>query len=142
VSDKETAPQQFRTKSVVKWALRFAEDGSNWTQVHKFMNRQCPANVPTFYAEIPTLEGTMMAKRGDWIVKGIEGEFYPCKPEIFAKCYEPVAEECTAQAPTQLAEALKTYGANHIWDCDALNKWKKLPCDCGFAALLRPQGPG
>jgi hypothetical protein len=52
------------------------------------------------------------------------------------------AEECTAQAPTQLAEALKTYGANHIWDCDALNKWKKLPCDCGFAALLRPQGPG
>jgi hypothetical protein len=55
---------------------------------------------------------------------------------------EAFAEECTAQAPTQLAEALKTYGANHIWDCDALNKWKKLPCDCGFAALLRPQGPG
>jgi hypothetical protein len=42
--------------------------------------------------EIETLEGTMSANPGDWIIKGVNGEFYPCKPDIFAKTYEPVAE--------------------------------------------------
>ena len=41
---------------------------------------------------IPTLEGTMYANAGDWIIKGIKGEFYPCKPDIFEATYEPVAE--------------------------------------------------
>jgi hypothetical protein len=40
---------------------------------------------------IETLEGDMVAKRGDWIIKGVQGEFYPCKPDIFAATYE-VAE--------------------------------------------------
>lgn len=39
---------------------------------------------------IPTLEGVMTADFGDWIIKGVKGEFYPCKPEIFAATYEPV----------------------------------------------------
>jgi hypothetical protein len=37
---------------------------------------------------IPTLEGTHTAKAGDWIIRGIKGEFYPCKPDIFAATYE------------------------------------------------------
>ena len=41
--------------------------------------------------KILTLEGTMSANPGDWIIKGIKGEFYPCKPDIFAATYE-VAE--------------------------------------------------
>lgn len=40
--------------------------------------------------DIYTLEGEMRADMGDWIIKGVEGEFYPCKPGIFAKTYEPV----------------------------------------------------
>jgi len=39
---------------------------------------------------IPTLEGTMTAALGDWIIKGIKGELYPCKPEIFEMTYELV----------------------------------------------------
>lgn len=39
---------------------------------------------------IETLEGTMIAKPGDWIITGIHGEQYPCKPDIFAKTYERV----------------------------------------------------
>jgi hypothetical protein len=39
---------------------------------------------------IPTLEGTMTANVGDWIIKGINGEVYPCKPDIFEATYEPV----------------------------------------------------
>jgi len=38
---------------------------------------------------ITTLEGTMFADPGDWIIKGVQGEFYPCKPDIFAATYEP-----------------------------------------------------
>lgn len=49
---------------------------------------------------IPTLEGTMTANPGDWIIGGIKGEFYPCKPDIFAATYEP--------ASTALAEPSET----------------------------------
>lgn len=41
---------------------------------------------------IDTLEGRMKADIGDYIIKGINGEFYPCKPDIFAKTYEEVTE--------------------------------------------------
>lgn len=37
---------------------------------------------------IKTLEGTMKAQKGDWIIKGIKGEYYPCKPDIFEATYE------------------------------------------------------
>lgn len=41
---------------------------------------------------ITTLEGPHAAMPGDWIIKGVEGEFYPCKPEIFEQTYEPVED--------------------------------------------------
>jgi hypothetical protein len=41
--------------------------------------------------KIDTLEGTMVANIGDWIIKGVHGEFYPCKPEIFSQTYEFVS---------------------------------------------------
>lgn len=40
--------------------------------------------------QINTLEGEMIALSGDWIIRGVAGEFYPCKPNIFAATYEPV----------------------------------------------------
>jgi len=40
--------------------------------------------------EIHTLEGIMIASPGDWIIKGIQGEFYPCKPDIFEETYDLV----------------------------------------------------
>ena len=42
-----------------------------------------------YRAGVQTLEGFMQATVGDWIIKGIKGEFYPCKPDIFAATYEP-----------------------------------------------------
>lgn len=41
---------------------------------------------------IPTLEGVMTANEGDWIIRGVQGEFYPCKPDIFEATYEPVQD--------------------------------------------------
>lgn len=43
-------------------------------------------------AVIQTLEGSMVANLGDWIIKGAKGELYPCKSDIFEATYEPVAE--------------------------------------------------
>ncbi len=40
--------------------------------------------------KIPTMEGTMTASVNDWIIKGVNGEFYPCKPDIFEKTYEAI----------------------------------------------------
>jgi hypothetical protein len=51
---------------------------------------ECDADTP-HVIKIKTLEGTMAASVGDWIIRGIQGEFYPCKPDIFEATYEPVA---------------------------------------------------
>lgn len=42
------------------------------------------------WINIETLEGTMRAYVGDWIIRGVKGELYPCKPDVFAATYEPV----------------------------------------------------
>lgn len=41
---------------------------------------------------IKTLEGDMLARAGEWLIQGVQGEFYPCKPDIFAATYEPVRQ--------------------------------------------------
>ena len=59
--------------------------------------RKKPVVVEAYKADremnIRTLEGTMRASVGDWIITGVNGERYPCKPDIFEKTYEPVEEE-------------------------------------------------
>lgn len=42
------------------------------------------------YVSILTLEGRMRAECGDWIIKGVKGEFYPCKPDIFEATYDAI----------------------------------------------------
>lgn len=51
----------------------------------------CGEKGPYIELTIPTLEGDHTARHGDWIIKGVNGEFYPCKPDIFAKTYDQVA---------------------------------------------------
>jgi hypothetical protein len=51
------------------------------------------ARRATVVEEINTLEGTMRAEVGDWIITGVNGEQYPCKPDIFCKTYEPADDE-------------------------------------------------
>ena len=46
--------------------------------------------IPPHEVSIETLEGTMKAKFKDYIIKGVQGELYPCKPDIFRKTYEPI----------------------------------------------------
>ena len=46
---------------------------------------------------IPTLEGDMIASMGDWVIKGVKGEFYPCKPDIFEMTYDPATLDKTSK---------------------------------------------
>ena len=59
--------------------------------------RKRPIVISAYRTEVPlaihTLEGTMQANAGDWIITGVQGEQYPCKPEIFEATYELVEEE-------------------------------------------------
>jgi hypothetical protein len=47
---------------------------------------------PWIELTIPTLEGNHIAKHGDYIIKGVNGEFYPCKPDIFIKTYDIIED--------------------------------------------------
>ena len=57
--------------------------GESWVELHEM-----PNDLPG----IETLEGTMEISDGDYIIKGVNGEFYPCKPDIFEKTYDIIEE--------------------------------------------------
>ena len=90
---------RFRKKPVVIEAMHF--DGSSecayavltWAGAasgieHRYTSLIGNRNILV----VQTLEGEMRALSGDWIIKGIKGEFYPCKPDIFEATYEAVDE--------------------------------------------------
>lgn len=67
-------------------------NNKNKSQVARF--RKKPVIIEAYQTEvemvISTLEGDMIASPGDWIITGVNGEQYPCKPNIFEKTYEPM----------------------------------------------------
>ena len=65
-------------------------NGDNISEMTAFLNGGAGKFCFGSLIEIKTLEGTMTAKIGDWVIKGVKGEFYPCKPDIFAATYDPV----------------------------------------------------
>ena len=84
-------PRYFRKKPVVIQAIQFVDPGM-YPDIMKFCHNaevrmQSDGNF-NFRLVIPTLEGEMIANKGDWIIKGVKGEFYPCKPDIFEATYE------------------------------------------------------
>lgn len=78
--------RKFRKKPVVIEAVQWL--GNNHNEVTAFQGG-C-AEYEGGKVVIQTLEGEMGADVGDWIIKGINGEFYPCKPDIFEKTYVEV----------------------------------------------------
>lgn len=97
---------QFRKKPIVIDAIQF--DMAHWGEMCDFApeigegddkphgvwltedgREHEGGGIPAF--RIPTLEGIMYAREGDWVIRGVAGELYPCKPDIFEATYEPVA---------------------------------------------------
>ena len=78
--------KKYRKKPVVIEAVRFNgrfEDVAGFMPRDTFEFREYRKEI-----EIKTLEGVITASAGDYIIKGIKGEFYPCKPDIFEQTYE------------------------------------------------------
>jgi hypothetical protein len=83
---------KFRKKPIVIEAVKY-EMLPNDVSLDQAQDRICDFIGKTLTVlgdqiEIHTLEGLMLANVGDWIIKGVNGEFYPCKPDIFEKTYE------------------------------------------------------
>lgn len=86
--------KQYRKKPVIINAIQY--DGQNGSDIfHIFAGHL--SNYDD-YMEIDTLEGRMRAEVGDWIIEGIKGEVYPCKPDIFEATYEAV--DLSGEPPT------------------------------------------
>lgn len=92
---------KYRKKPIVIEAIRWR--GNNLEEVMKFINSEFTFEKDIIYFTkkfsydgidlyIDTLEGKMKVSQNDYIIKGIKGEFYPCKPDIFDKTYEVVLE--------------------------------------------------
>lgn len=80
--------KKYRKKPLVIEAVQFT--GGNGAEVSAFMETTTITKGGALVIE--TLEGDMRAHVGDYIIKGIKGEFYPCKPDIFKSTYEEVPE--------------------------------------------------
>lgn len=97
---------KFRKKPVIIDAVQFSKTTQSVLEIYKFVHGEGSVALKSSidhdkfdeYADaiikngfnIITLEGTMKAFPSDWIIKGIKGEFYPCKDDIFQKTYEAV----------------------------------------------------
>ena len=76
----------YRKKPVVVEAVQWT--GENHAEMCEFIDPEAFEIIPRIGLVIHTLEGDHHASPGDYIIKGVNGEFYPCKPDIFAKTYE------------------------------------------------------
>lgn len=87
---------KYRKKPVVVEAVQFS---GKWEDVPimkdfagNYIHEESDVDFKRSYLMIDTLEGTMKVSPKDFIIKGVNGEFYPCKPDIFQKTYEKVED--------------------------------------------------
>ena len=92
---------KYKKKPVVIEAVQW--NGLNLEEIKEFVGESLIYEIsdaawkvgkgaPAVYMEIKTLEGTHICTESDYIIKGVQGEFYPCKPDIFMQTYELVEE--------------------------------------------------
>ena len=88
--------KNYRKKPVTIEAILFEDNADCILAIHEFVGQETTKvnyeDKDNPYIKIETLEGTMKASVGDYIIKGVNGEFYPCKSDIFAKTYEEATE--------------------------------------------------
>lgn len=77
---------KYRKKPVVIDAAQYV--GDNQEEIEAFVGKPLERRGDALV--IPTLEGEHVASVGDWIIRGVKGEHYPCKPDIFYATYDPV----------------------------------------------------
>lgn len=96
-------PQRFRKRPVEIEAQRYTDAQSGTEIIQRILDAGGSASLHCVDPDqrdhgghtirIRTLEGDMHASVGDWIIRGVQGDFYPCKPDIFAETYDPASEQ-------------------------------------------------
>lgn len=81
---------KFKKKPVEVEAVQWT--GNNLSELCQFVPEEFRHDKIHQPMGIVTLEGVLTVTEGDWIIKGVKGEFYPCKPDVFELTYEPVSE--------------------------------------------------
>lgn len=112
--------QMFRKKPVEVEAVRVddvvAAASSNWSQLPDFVADAYEKGDVVFLHDavlIATREGHMRGNSGDWIIKGVKGELYPCKPDIFDATYDPVGQPDAQQVVTINIDGRQLFDAIH-----------------------------
>ena len=84
--------QNYRKKPITIQACQLLNTKESFEECFTFIGKNVELTYATdgTFINIKTLEGVMQASIGDYIIKGIHGEFYPCKPDIFEKTYDLV----------------------------------------------------
>lgn len=123
----------YRKKPVIIEAVQF----NNSADIHEFCGDKVREPVGENYLEIETLEGVMKANKGDYIIKGVKGEFYPCKPDIFNDTYIGVYDKYEEALHNIINKRCLecgnsrtvTKGESFVYEC-GLSKKKKKDCLC------------
>lgn len=85
--------RRFRKKPVEVEAIQWDGSEARQREIVNWSGGKVSGWVDSVYfLEVRTEEGTMRADEGDWIIRGVAGEFYPCKPDIFEQTYEPAGD--------------------------------------------------
>jgi hypothetical protein len=84
--------KQFKKKPVIIEAMQLENTKESFEEAYKWIGENVELTWATdgSFINIKTLEGVHQARVGDYIIKGVKGEFYPCKPDIFEMTYEEV----------------------------------------------------
>lgn len=104
-------PKKYRKKPIVIEAMKVEYGKTDVLEVEKFIGdpNVLRCNPLTGQECIKTLEGSMLISDGDYIVKGVQGEFYPCKPAIFEATYEVVSDIEDAKVQHALTTMLSVF---------------------------------
>jgi hypothetical protein len=82
---------RYRKKPVEIEAVQYLGFETNGEECELFLGDDFETHLPSQnQIAIRTLEGELTASKGDWLIRGVKGEHYPCKPDVFAATYEPV----------------------------------------------------
>jgi hypothetical protein len=83
---------KYKARPVIIEAVQWT--GENHNEISEFLGREMEESHDCYGVTftIGTIEGTLIARVGDYIIKGTKGEYYPCKPDIFKEKYEQIGE--------------------------------------------------
>jgi hypothetical protein len=121
--------KKYRKKPVVIEAFQFFAKDTPHPDCVKYHRNTQQLQFGEHYYYIKTLEGDMTVSDGDYIIKGVKGEFYPCKPDIFSETYEELVRTSLAQSEesTNIKDYYET-NRSYCSKCVSLGSMKCITC--------------